>query len=379
MKRLIKAVFCAAATVAVFFGVQYAFDVYIQKSEAQQVFETGSYTDYYYTKLSETEKQAYTAVKQQVYDFPKSIKVPPLDSESLKKVLEALICDNPYMFMFDSCTLMTVGYANYFEPKYLMTAEEYDMLRQQTEQKADSILSALPETGDYEKQLYLHDSVINACSYSDTDTAAEANATGVFINSKAKCSGYAKAYKLLLDKAGIPCVLISGYAEDYDGNGTNHMWVATQTDGVWSYTDITWDDPVTDNGKNLCRRVYFCMSEDMLRSTHSEFEFSQACPDTGLYYYKANNLYYNDYNNNTLLNISHLISAAANSGSTQAEFMFANTSLLKEAENALFASEDIYGVLTKATEQSHNISTDHIRYNIDYNTNLITLFFELKD
>lgn len=380
MKKLIKAVFSAAVTVLVFFGVRSAMDAYIQKSNPPETFETGSYTDYYYTALSQTQKQAYTAVREQVYSFPKSIKVPPLDSASLDKVLEALICDNPYMFMFNSCSLMSIGSSSYFEPDYLMTKEDYDALKAQVEAAAEKIISAMPEADSYRKQLYLHDAVINSCTYSDTDDVSEADVTGVFVNSLAKCSGYAKAYKLLLDAAGIPCVLISGYAEDYSGNGTNHMWTATQTDGVWSYTDITWDDPVTDNGEEMCRRVYFCMSDDMLSRTHSQFSFGNTCPDTGLYYYKTQNSYYNDYNSNTLLSIAALIAKEADSGNTQAEFMFADTESLNKAEKELFTNEKIHTALEKADKQAdRTVVTEKVRYRVDYDIYMITIYFETKD
>ena len=380
MKRLIKAVLCAVAAVAVIFAVHSFRDSAELEPAVQETFAAADYTDYYYLALNETEKQVYTAVRQQIYLFPSSIIVPKIDSDSLEKVLEALICDDPYMFMFESCSLMSKGATCFFEPDYTLTLQEYEQLAAQTAAAANEIIAAMPQGSAYETQLYLHDTLINACTYSDTGASNENSAAGVLADGRAKCSGYAKAYKLLLDKVGIPCVLISGRAEDYDGNSTGHMWAATQTDGVWSYTDITWDDPITDTGEEICGRVYFCMSEDMLRRTHSEFEFSYPCPDSGLYYYKAAEAYYNDYNNDTLLYIADLIATAAQNGTAQAEFMFADSSLLEKAENALFTEEEIYTALEAANEKTQKqIATDKIRYRIDYNTNLITLFFEIKD
>lgn len=349
--------------------------------EPADIFEAADYTDYYYSQLTLTQKQAYTAVRQQVYDFPKSIKVPSLDSESLEKVLTALICDNPYMFMFNSCSLVTVGSKNYFEPKYIMSRQEYELQKEQTDIAVDKIISSLPvSASSYEKQLILHDSIVNNCTYFDTDEPSQANVTGVFINAQAKCTGYAKAYKLLLNKAGIDCVLISGYAEDYNQNGSSHMWVATDTDGIWSYTDITWDDPITDNGEEICQHVYFCMSDDMINRTHSEYEFLNSCPDSQLYYYKAGNAYYNDYNKDTLDNIALLISSSADCGSNQVEFMFADSQLLSDAEKALFEQQEIYKALKSADKQcDKKIVTAHVQYRINYDINLITLFFEIKD
>lgn len=53
------------------------------------------------------------------------------------------------------------------------------------------------------------------------------------------CEGYARAFKLICDQIGLPCIVVSG-----DG----HMWNYVQNeDGVWYAVDVTWDDPVRDD------------------------------------------------------------------------------------------------------------------------------------
>lgn len=50
------------------------------------------------------------------------------------------------------------------------------------------------------------------------------------------CEGYARAFKLICDELGIPCVLASG---------RDHMWNCVQMeDGAWYAVDVTYDDPV---------------------------------------------------------------------------------------------------------------------------------------
>jgi len=57
------------------------------------------------------------------------------------------------------------------------------------------------------------------------------------------CEAYARAFKVVCDKLGIPCVLISG-----DGDGEPHMWNAVQMEnGKWYAVDVTWNDPFTGN------------------------------------------------------------------------------------------------------------------------------------
>lgn len=55
------------------------------------------------------------------------------------------------------------------------------------------------------------------------------------------CEAYARAFKVLCDRSGIPCIL-----EDGDAGGP-HMWNAVQVEGNWYATDVTWNDPTGGN------------------------------------------------------------------------------------------------------------------------------------
>lgn len=59
------------------------------------------------------------------------------------------------------------------------------------------------------------------------------------------CEGYARAFKILCDRIGIPAVLAVGNACSYPGaQGEAHMWNEVQmNDGKWYAVDVTWNDP----------------------------------------------------------------------------------------------------------------------------------------
>ena len=61
-------------------------------------------------------------------------------------------------------------------------------------------------------------------------------AYGALHNNLAICGGYAQAFQLLLEQAGIPCVTVSGKL-----GSENHMWDLAQIDGQWLYFDPTSD------------------------------------------------------------------------------------------------------------------------------------------
>lgn len=59
------------------------------------------------------------------------------------------------------------------------------------------------------------------------------------------CEGYARAFKVLCDRAGVPCVLVDGNARSSpSGAGEAHMWNYVQIGDAWYAIDVTWNDPV---------------------------------------------------------------------------------------------------------------------------------------
>ena len=377
MKRLSKVLICLTATVAMVLFSRVLFGTGLLDFTKLPEFKEGAYTDYYYLELDSTQKKAYTALRESIYTFPAQIEIPAPESGSLSDVLDALLCDDPYLFMFDSGSLMTVGKRNYFVPDYLMGIEKYEQIKEKVVKAADAMLEGLPDTSDFDKELFLHDAIINSCVYSDEGITSESTVEGVFVEKKAKCSGYARAFKLLLEKAGIESVLIHGTATDYDGKAVQHMWNAVKIDGSWYFTDITWNDPVSDDGTQFCRHIFFNMNSSMLNRTHSEYSFTYPCTDISQYYYAHNNAYYNVYNNDTLLYIAELIAQSQNG---EAEFMFADAKVFETAVQKLFKGEEIYRALETANlKKDCKLVTTSVRYSLDNNENLITIYFEYKD
>ena len=348
-------------------------------SDNQNHFHTGSYTDYYYLTLDETEKEAYTAVRESICDFPQKIETPTLSDEQLGNVLSALLYDNPMMFMFDSCTLTSSGNKAYFVPKYKMTEDEYYEYNRLINIEIEKIAKNAP-VDEYELELYCHDYIVNNCKYTDTDAYYEDNAVGVFLERKAQCSGYAEAFKILMDRFGIECVLISGTATNYLQETDSHMWTAVKINGSWCYTDPTWDDPITDSDEESCQYVYFNMTEEMLRRSHRDFEFTEECNSPSLYYYIKYKAYFDTCNEDTHSQISALISSAADIGNTSVTLMFASEQAKSKAIDCLFNQEKIYRILETASLASKKpLVTNKVRYLVLEGNNIITIYFEAKE
>lgn len=196
-----------------------------------------------------------------------------LDGDELFQALEAVW---PYAF--------TMGMTVYADGTTKVSVEVADPARQE---QAATLARGLAEqataglTDDREKLHALHDLLIRGCEY-DVETAqnessvdgasAPFTAYGALVDGKAVCAGYARAFVLLCQAAGLDAVYIAD-------SGMNHGWNAVRLDGQTYFIDCTFDDPVPDQGEYV-PEDYFLLSARELQSTHVwDLEFYERIMD----------------------------------------------------------------------------------------------------
>lgn len=106
---------------------------------------------------------------------------------------------------------------------------------------------------ELEKELAINEYLCSTCVYDDAalENAEENNfayvdssfddsftAYGALINGRCVCAGYAAAFKLLADAAGLDAVVVTGVL---DGN-LPHAWNKVRIDGEWMILDVTNND-----------------------------------------------------------------------------------------------------------------------------------------
>lgn len=101
----------------------------------------------------------------------------------------------------------------------------------------------------------------NGTTYED-GAAHIRNVYGALVNGKCVCEGYARAFKLIMDELGIPCLLVQGYAQGTGGGFEPHMWNYVNLDGSWYGVDVTWNDTDGKNGEVYLLRGYELMNAD---------------------------------------------------------------------------------------------------------------------
>lgn len=119
---------------------------------------------------------------------------------------------------------------------------------------------------DYDKIKAIHDYIIDNSVYDEqrannlyNDYQGEFSsniATGPLLQDHGICSGYTDAMKLFLDKMNIP---------NYKISSENHIWNLVYIDNKWLHLDLTWDDPVINNGEiSTIDHTYFLIDTNKL-------------------------------------------------------------------------------------------------------------------
>ncbi|KAF0225531.1 MAG: transglutaminase domain-containing protein [Erysipelotrichaceae bacterium] len=81
-------------------------------------------------------------------------------------------------------------------------------------------------------------------------------AYGLFIQHKAVCSGYSKAFVGVAREMNIPVLTVSS-------TKMNHAWNLVYVNDAWLYIDVTFDDPVPDKANHVVD-TYFLLTHDKI-------------------------------------------------------------------------------------------------------------------
>lgn len=135
--------------------------------------------------------------------------------------------------------------------------------------KVDEIISnEIKETDDLNTKIRkIHDYIINNTTYDKERSDKKIvkyksdNAYGVLIEKYGLCGGYTDAMMLFLEKFKTP---------NYKIATENHIWNYVNVANKWLHLDLTWDDPITTNGKPILDDAFFLIDDDELKSKEKE-------------------------------------------------------------------------------------------------------------
>ncbi len=167
-------------------------------------------------------------------------------------------------------------YISLIKFQYKYSAEEIRSMQAELDNTVNEIMAQMPQGTNFDKMVYLHDAVAEKTVYEYGDN--DQNPYGALVEGKAVCNGYATAYQLLLQRAGIRAWTVNG-----SSNGESHAWNAVWIDNdTCVYTDVTWNDK-----DEHIFHYYFNMSLDRIDDEHTvsaRYFKLPACNHTGYGY-----------------------------------------------------------------------------------------------
>lgn len=339
---------------------------------------SGKGTGYYrhcYEELGDSEKLMYAVILQSVYSMPEKIEVPELTDGDFSKVFEALSYDNPDLFCLGiSSKLVKEGKKTYFVPEYSMSYDEYTAKLTEVNAIASTIASnAVSYTSEYERELYIHDYIINHCTY-ELGASFGNDIYGCLVNGKASCEGYSRAFQYILSAVGIDNRLITGEAADSEGNYIGHMWNYMIIGGDGYFTDVTWDDPSSDS--SVLRHTYFNNTTAEILVTHRDIKQSVPfCNATKFNFFLYENSLLSYGNEDELRDsLERIINNSKNRGYKCAEMRFESLEAMEWALDAMFKKSVIFDVYT-GLGLAESMSNNSIYYSSDDKTFAVCLYY----
>lgn len=119
----------------------------------------------------------------------------------------------------------------------------------------------------------IHDYIINTSRYdkerSDSKIVKYDSdiAYGNLIQGIGLCGGYTDSMALFLERMGI---------KNYKISSENHVWNVVYLNQKWYHLDLTWDDPISEDGKdNLEYNFFLITSEELKTLEDAQHNFNQ--------------------------------------------------------------------------------------------------------
>ena len=166
---------------------------------------------------------------------------------------------------FDSLGKVTIK----IERSY--TDNEIEMINEKVDEIYEKIYDSRLSVESNIKNI--HDYIVNTTKYdslrSDKNIIEYKSDTayGPLFEGYAVCGGYTDLMQLFLEKMNL---------KSYRVSSSKHIWNAVEINNKWYHIDLTWDDPVADDGKDYLSHEYLLIdTKKLLDMEKTQHRFNQ--------------------------------------------------------------------------------------------------------
>jgi len=215
----------------------------------------------YYEMLSNKEKKLY----EQIYENSINMKttfIPHIvcNKDEVNNAVISVFNDHPELFWLNtsySYKYITTGTIVQITLSFNETANDIDSSIYLFNERANTIIEEASKLdSDYDKEKYVHDTIINNTIY-DKDAHVNQSAYSAIVNGRSVCAGYARSFQYIMNKLGISTYYVTG-----SSNG-EHAWNLVKIDNSYYNVDVTWDS----SSRN--KYTYFNISDNDISKTHT--------------------------------------------------------------------------------------------------------------
>lgn len=262
--------------------------------------------------LDEKQTEIYNRLVYMIDNYELSYDFENITNDDFKKAYYGVLYDHPeYFWLGQNYTYALKTFGDYstfhVEPKVFSSdTEEIKQARKKLEAEVELIVRNARAQGNIFSQVrYVHDYMIDNTTYDmatigvvdsgeEYDFLRAVTSYGCLVEKKAICSGYSAAFQLIMQELGLECGRVNGTRVSEEGS---HQWNYVGIDGEYYYTDVTWDDPVRENGEESRTYEYFLISDSDLAYTHTADGVLPVpeCTGTRYNYYRYCGLYFEEY------------------------------------------------------------------------------------
>lgn len=237
--------------------------------------------------LSFDKQKCYYEILRQIESYQAEWTFSQVSFDYITKIYRAVLQDHPEFFLLSSdCGETTRIYGSeitvFFRPEIIVEISQIPNMRRQFNEYVENlIIKARQHTSRlYEQTLFLHDYLVI-----NTDYMLNAphcyDSYGCLVLHKAVCSGYASAFQVLMQNLGVECGRVSGWSSSERSGDVSHVWNYIKLSDGYYYIDVTWDDPIINNGTTTdnLSHDFFCVDFNEMRLTH-RFSSDQFIPQS---------------------------------------------------------------------------------------------------
>lgn len=275
---------------------------------------------------------------------------------------------NPYSYQVH--TLESDAYYELqLELDYLMDADDAAEKKVLYGTRVEGIVAAAKNfTDPFDQIKFVHDTILSSAEYdyelaeSDDTTDLGRSAYGCLVEGKTICSGYAMAFRSIMEKLGIECGVEFNSYRTIQLSSDGHVWNWCKLDGEYYYFDLTWDDTGFDSEDYAdylpYSYLYFGISADELGQSTYDLDPDAPTPEcngTKYNYFVHQGLNFAEYDYNA---VKSVIRDHRNDPSVT--LRFDSYYELEQAKIDLIDNQKVFQILPELNTLSYLVcSTDH--------------------